>query len=154
MELAVRRVPNPEFAMNTLSDDLLFRRTLLPILDAGLDAYAMRQKAIANNVANAEVDGYQRRVVAFEEELREALEENGGRLARSHPDHLPQPGDSLTPRPRLEIDTDSGYHNGRNNVDIDREMTELARAQLGYRFATRQTRHLVEMLGLAIRGRR
>ena len=40
--------------MNQISDNLLFRRSLLPLLDSALDAAALRQKTIANNVANAE----------------------------------------------------------------------------------------------------
>lgn len=140
--------------MNDLAGDLLFRRTLLPLLDSGLDAYALRQKAIANNVANAETDGYQRRWVSFEDELKEALEESGGGLSRTHPDHLPHPSESELVEARVLVDESADYDNGHNNVDIDREMTELARAQLAYRFATRQTRHVVETLGLAIRGNR
>jgi flagellar basal-body rod protein FlgB len=140
--------------MASISDNLLFARTLLPIMHSGLDAYALRQKAIANNLANIETDGYQRRSVHFEEQLAQALEKKGEGLARTHPDHLPHPSAAQVVEAELVVEQEADYFNGHNGVDIDREMTELARAQLSYRFATRQVRHVVETLDRAIRGGR
>ncbi len=139
--------------MNEISDNLLFRRSLLPLLDSALDAAALRQKAIANNVANAEVDGYQRRVVEFEEQLKEALEENrSGEISRTHPEHLPHPGDAEVVQAKLSVDENTDYFNGHNNIDIDREMTELARVMLTWRFETRVTQEKFSSLRLAITG--
>jgi len=140
--------------MATITDNLLFTRTLLPMMHSGLDAYALRQKAIANNLANVETDGYQRRTVRFEEELARALEHAGEGLTRTHPDHLPHPSATETVAPRLVVEEEPAYFNGHNGVDVDVEMTELARAQLNYRFATRQVRHVVDTLDRAIRGGR
>ncbi len=42
-------------------------------LKKGLDAWAMRQRAHAQNIANAETPGYRRVVVDFEAKLKEAL---------------------------------------------------------------------------------
>lgn len=124
----------------SVSEKLLFQKTMLPLLQNGLSAYSLRQKAIANNIANLETEGYQRRVVSFEEQLAEAIDSNGG-----------EPGQV---EGVLEIDKSADYFNGVNNVDVDLEMTDLARAQLNYRFATRQVRHGFEQLKLAIRGTR
>lgn len=140
--------------MASIADDLLFKRTLLPLLHSGLDAYALRQKAIANNLANSETDGYVRQAVRFEDALDQALESSGEGLSRSHPDHLPHPSEAGTAVPELVADEEGSYFNGHNNVDVDQEMTELARATLSYRFATRQVRHVVETLDRAIRGGR
>jgi flagellar basal-body rod protein FlgB len=140
--------------MSSISDNLLFRRTMLPMMHSGLDAYALRQKAIANNLANAETDGYERREVRFEDQLAQALEESGEGLTRTHPDHMPHPSAAGTVEPELAVEEEPAYFNGHNSVDIDHEMTELARAQLSYRFATRQVRHVVDTLDRAIRGGR
>jgi flagellar basal-body rod protein FlgB len=140
--------------MAEITDNLLFQRTLLPMMHAGLDAYALRQKAIANNLANSETDGYQRRAVRFEEALGQALDSQGDGLTRTHPDHLPHPSAVQPAAPELVVDEQATYYNGHNNVDVDQEMTELARATLSYRFATRQVRHVVETLDRAIRGGR
>ncbi len=138
----------------SISEKLLFDRTMLPMMQSSLDAYSLRQKAISNNIANLETEGYQRRVVQFEDLLAESIAEEGDRLARSHPDHLPQAAELGTVEPELTVDESMEYFNGVNNIDVDREMTELARAQLSYRFATRQIRHSVDQLRLAIRGTR
>ena len=141
--------------MAGISDNLLFTRTMLPIMHGGLDAYAMRQKAIANNLANIETDGYQRRLVKFEEALGLALEQSGDNLTRTNPGHLPHPSSAAAAEPELVVEEgEPAYFNGHNGVDVDVEMTELARAQLAYRFATRQVRHVIDTLDRAIRGGR
>ncbi len=46
-------------------------------LEAGIKAEGLRQKAIANNVANLETPGYRRIDVKFEELLAKALDSSG-----------------------------------------------------------------------------
>ena len=46
---------------------------IIGIIDAGIKAESLRQKAIANNVANAETPGYRRIDVRFEELLARHL---------------------------------------------------------------------------------
>jgi len=46
---------------------------IVDLLEAGLRAEALRQKTIANNVANIETPGYRRLDVKFEELLAKAL---------------------------------------------------------------------------------
>lgn len=136
------------------SDRLLFDRTTLHLTTRGLDAYALRQKAIANNVANAETDGYQRRTVSFEEELKQALGTDESGVLRTHPDHLPRPEALGAAEPRIEVDETMDYYNGHNNVDVDREMTELSRALLSFGYTSKLVHGTFETLQLAIRGSR
>ncbi len=136
------------------SERLLFDRTTIPLMSRGLDAYALRQKAISNNLANTETDGYQRRTVEFEAELAEAISEKEDALRRTHPDHLPKPWELRSVTPRIAIDESEDYYNGHNNIDIDREMTELSRAVLSFQFSARATRGAFESLQLAIKGMR
>ena len=42
------------------------------LLKTALDAYALRQKAIASNVANIDTPGYKRLEVPFESQLQKA----------------------------------------------------------------------------------
>lgn len=136
------------------SDQLLFERTLLPLAGRGLDAYALRQKAIANNVANTETDGYQRRTVSFEEQLKAALGTDDPGVLRTHPNHLPRPDQLGDAEPRIEVDEGMDYFNGHNNVDVDREMTELSRALLSFGYTSKLVHGTFETLQLAIRGSR
>lgn len=51
--------------------------TIVELLEAGLRAESLRQKAIANNVANLQTPGYRRVDVKFEELLAKALDSPG-----------------------------------------------------------------------------
>ncbi len=51
--------------------------SIVGLLEAGLKAESLRQKAIANNIANIETPGYRRIDVKFEELLDKALEQSG-----------------------------------------------------------------------------
>ena len=50
---------------------------IIDFLEAGIKAESLRQKAIANNVANLETPGYRRIDVKFEELLAKALDSPG-----------------------------------------------------------------------------
>jgi len=47
---------------------------MVELLEAGLRAEALRQKAVANNIANLQTPGYRRMDVKFEQLLAKALE--------------------------------------------------------------------------------
>jgi flagellar basal-body rod protein FlgB len=50
---------------------------IVELLEQGLKAEALRQKAVANNVANMQTPGYRRFDVKFEELLAKAIESGG-----------------------------------------------------------------------------
>jgi flagellar basal-body rod protein FlgB len=50
---------------------------ILDIINAGINAETLRQKAIANNIANLETPGYRRIDVKFEELLARCLRSSG-----------------------------------------------------------------------------
>ena len=50
---------------------------MINYIEAGLKAESIRQKAIANNVANMNTPGYRRTDLRFEELLAKAIESNG-----------------------------------------------------------------------------
>lgn len=50
---------------------------IINYIEAGLRAEGIRQKAIANNVANMNTPGYRRTDLRFEELLAKAIESNG-----------------------------------------------------------------------------
>jgi flagellar basal-body rod protein FlgB len=51
--------------------------SIIEFIDAGIKAESLRQKAIANNVANLETPGYRRLDVKFEEVLAKSLDSSG-----------------------------------------------------------------------------
>ena len=130
---------------------MLFAKTIVPIAGKSLDAYAMRHKAIANNVANVEVEGYNRLEVKFEDSLKAHLKTSQNALCQTHKKHLPD-GDGLRTVPKIAVDESNPKLNAINNVDIDLEMADLAKNQLNFNLISTALRLEYNRLRMAIRG--
>ncbi len=129
----------------------LFGATEIPLLKLGLDAYALRHKAISDNLANAETIGYKRKEVRFEDKLQELA--RSGLLERTTERHLGTyvlGSEQLTPE--LMIDTTPSDVNDINNVDIDNEMSEMAKNHLQFNYASHLSKMFFELLNTSIRG--
>ena len=136
--------------------ELIFSKTVVPVLGKGMDALAGRQKAIAQNVANAQSPGYRRKVLLFEDELRRATRHaaQARELYRTHPDHLPSRPELSRVRPRLEVADDRRDGAGSEEIVIEREMADLAKTQIQFEAEVKLTHTQLEMLKMAIRGTR
>ncbi len=110
-------------------------------LSKTLDAEATRQKTIANNIANVETPGYKRQYVSFEEELRLVLERKNGHGVREGLMGL---------APNVCTDNTSASRPDGNNVNIDTEIADLAKASLKYRAAATLLENKIGMLRSAI----
>jgi flagellar basal-body rod protein FlgB len=93
------------------------------VLAKSLDGAGLRQRVIADNIANVETPGFTRSDVSFDEQLRAAL-------ATSDPDSAMRRVTSATPQ--VELDSASPAGPNGNNVGIDREMAELTKNGLRY----------------------
>lgn len=118
------------------------------VLQRGLQAATLRHEVISNNIANVNTPQFKRSSVVFEELLaKELMPEPTGKLemVRTHDRHLPVPlHGKITPEIQLEKD-DTMRADG-NNVDIDREMADLAKNQLYYNALATQMRGYVRRL--------
>jgi len=133
--------------------NFIFSKTKIPVLHKSLEAYAMRQKSISDNIANVDTPGYKRSEVAFEEDLKAALDKRGLFGYRTHPKHM------RVGKPKLDevkpvpfIPEDDSLASGKNNVDIDHEMAELAKNQIRFSYAARLMERSFSRLKSAIRG--
>jgi flagellar basal-body rod protein FlgB len=126
----------------------------LQALKLGLDAFALRGRVIADNVANATTPGFAARRVAFEEDLRDALARNEGlHAAESTPGHMPIGQLSLDEvRPHVIEAPEAPGEGGINNVVIEREMADLAQNELLYRYAAQRVAGVYRTMKAAIRG--
>ena len=122
----------------------LFDRSRIPLLEKELDAFALRNKAIANNIANIETPNYKRLDVGFEKQLSDAIE-----AAKNNVD-LSEKVDQV--EPEIEIDRSSILASGANNVDIDQEMAELAKNQLRFKLAARLMSGMFSQIDKSITG--
>jgi flagellar basal-body rod protein FlgB len=85
-------------------------------LERAMSGTSARQAALAENLANANTPGYQRKDVDFESALRSALGEGKGAVASS----------SI----RTVVDTSAPLRADGSNVDPEREGSIIARAGL------------------------
>ena len=131
--------------------EMLFGRTIVPLASKSLDAYAMRHKAVSNNLANIEVPGYNRMEVHFEEALRAHLKPSKEALWRTHEKHLPD-GNKMSAVPKIGFDTSNPKLNAVNNVDVDLEMADMAKNQLNFSLISTALRHEYNRIRMAIRG--
>jgi flagellar basal-body rod protein FlgB len=135
----------------------LFDGTKIPVLNRALDAYALRQKVIAGNLANIATPGYKARSVKFEEELSGALQAGCIPGITTDPRHMPIGGQTAGgTAPAVQTspvgDQTDALASGVNNVDLDQEMAELAKTQLRFRFAARLIGDTFRGIQKSIRG--
>jgi flagellar basal-body rod protein FlgB len=132
------------------SIDGMFNGGGMPLLRKALSAYALRHRAIADNIANVATEGYRAKKVEFETLLNQA-EPAGISGLRTAPGHLPIGVSEDDAEPKL-IDQNSGFDNGINDVDVDREMVSVGENQLMYQMVTRLLHDRYQGLKTAITG--
>ncbi|MFZ5495068.1 MAG: flagellar basal body rod protein FlgB [Verrucomicrobiota bacterium] len=110
-----------------------------------LDAAALRQEAIASNIANVETPGYRRLDVSadFAEQLKSRLQ--AGELARGGAAHL-QP--TLVQDPSARSVRPDG-----NSVELEKELLAMNRNAVEYEFLTEIVSGNIKQLKMAITGR-
>lgn len=111
------------------------------VLSKTLDAASARQKAIANNIANVETPGYKRSYVSFEDELNRVLDSDNKNNIRKG---------LQTIEPLTQTDALSPSRSDGNNVNIDAEISDLARTSLKYKASTVLLQDKIGMLRSAI----
>jgi len=98
-----------------------------------LDAAQLRQQVISNNIANATTPGFKKSSVKFEEYLKNELNNKGISGYRTNSLHIPIGSSRLQDlSPKVVVHQDSAINNNLNNVDIEAEMTNLAKNQILY----------------------
>ncbi|MBS3939186.1 MAG: flagellar basal body rod protein FlgB [Peptococcaceae bacterium] len=114
---------------------------IVELLHRGLDAAALRQRTIANNVANANTPGFKRSFVTFEEHVRDAIDR------RSF-----SPG-AMTAR--LQQDRGTSMREDGNNVSVEHEMVLMAANTVQYQALSQQLSERLSLLRYVINeGRR
>ncbi len=101
-------------------------------LEKFIDYCAVKNKVISKNIANIGTENYRRQDVDFKTVLN-----NAGQIKATNPKHLKLPENNPN---SFEISKDKSLDNvsGVNNVDIDKEMSELAANSIQFRFASRK----------------
>jgi flagellar basal-body rod protein FlgB len=109
-----------------------------------LDAAALRQEAIAANIANADTPGYRRLDLApdFAEQLKARV--NSGELSRT--------AGSLQPTLTEDVHARTVRPDG-NTVEIEHELLAMNRNAVEYQYLTEVVSRNIKQLKMAITGR-
>ncbi len=102
-------------------------------MSSALDALSLRQRVIADNVANVQTPGYQARRVLFEDALASAVSSGNGRVGAE-----------------IAESREPGREDG-NNVNLDTEVVSNIDTNLRYQLATRAMDGKFSMLRAAMR---
>lgn len=129
----------------------LFSNTI-STLEQALNYSATKQKVIAQNISNADTPGYKAKNVSFQAELDSAVQMNT-RTASTHPRHIAFKG-SASSNITVTTDRSTSYNNTGNNVDVDKEMADLATNQIYYNALVERVSGKFNSLQTVIRGGR
>ncbi len=134
----------------------MFEKMFRPVnlLERGLDASALRQQTIAQNMANADTPGYKSKNVNFEDAFRSALKDNSGFQAKTTRDRHIKFGaanDPLDVYPEVVTNANYTMRMDENNVDPDQEMVALAKNTLQYDLLITKMNGELARLRMAIR---
>lgn len=127
----------------------LFGNTV-DVLQKSLDYASTRNNVIASNIANVDTPNYKAKDVQFKDMLANELSKTT-EAKRTDPRHLPFDSDSSTGY-RVFKKTGTSYNHNGNNVDIDKEMTELAKNQIYYQGLTDRINGKFKSLQTVLRG--
>lgn len=105
-------------------------------LERATQAVSLRQRTIAENLANANTAGYRRRDVQFHDALKSALSEGRDALK------------ALTFSP--EFDQTAPLRGDGSNMDIDKEQSTMAQVGLEYDALIQIMRVRVQIMRMAI----
>jgi flagellar basal-body rod protein FlgB len=124
--------------------------SLMNILEKGLDASSQRQRVLSNNVANVDTPNFKRSDVDFQKVLGQAIGEVGENLPLkvTSPLHL-QKADAAN-QSGVVTDQSSSFRTDGNNVDIEREMANVAENGLYYNSVTRAVSSQLGLLRMVI----
>ncbi|MFC0271288.1 flagellar basal body rod protein FlgB [Metabacillus herbersteinensis] len=105
----------------------IFSNTLNSLENA-INYSSMKQKTIANNIANVDTPNYKAKDVKFSQSLTNEMQ----KLDAYKSDHRHVDFSSTKSQFNVYTKTNSTYQQNGNNVDIDQEMANMAKNQIHF----------------------
>ncbi|MDK2954685.1 MAG: flagellar basal-body rod protein FlgB [Desulfovibrionales bacterium] len=102
-----------------------------------LDLRLERQNVVMSNIANVNTPDYKPVRLEFEKELQGALNmDMNGKMARTEQGHMPSKFDAATFEGEEEHPFEPRYVYGQDTVDMDKEVTRMAKNAMMYNALT------------------
>ncbi len=115
--------------------DQLVNSATMDYLSRGMSAANLRHEVISNNIANVNTPRFKKSAVVFETLLAKELglfdEQKKVEIVRTHDRHMPIPVHEKA-APTVVMDTTTTMRTDKNNVDIDKEMANMAKNQIWF----------------------
>ncbi len=97
----------------------------------------VRGEAISDNIANVDTPHYKKKKVSFESELARVLNQKEIQklsLHTTHPRHISfgEIKDYREVKSRITEEYDTNYRNDKNNVDVEKEISDLTKNYLHF----------------------
>jgi flagellar basal-body rod protein FlgB len=102
----------------------MFGDSMITGLQQALNGSSLTQQVIAQNIANVDTPNYKAQEVTFNQALTDALS-----AKKTDPRDF---SFSTEDQARIVTDNSTSLQNNGNNVDIDKEMVNMAKNQLNY----------------------
>ncbi|HZG15074.1 MAG TPA: flagellar basal body rod protein FlgB [Candidatus Bathyarchaeia archaeon] len=111
------------------------------MLERSLDAATLRQRTIANNIANMDTPHFKSKQVVFEDLLQQELSGSTPSLQayRTNSRHIAFGAQAEGPNARIVSNPNGIVQNNGNDVDVEYEMNQLAKNQIWYNGLTQMT---------------
>ncbi|MFC4387392.1 flagellar basal body rod protein FlgB [Gracilibacillus marinus] len=128
---------------------MIFGNTI-QTLQSSLNYASTKNQTIANNISNVDTPNYKSKEVVFKDALHTELDRQF-QATRTNEKHNSFGNNNSSSYSIVTNDTTTYNHNG-NNVDIDKEMTELAKNQIYYQALIDRINGKFNSLNTVIRG--
>ena len=128
-------------------------------MQRALTASSLRQQVLSDNIANVNTPNFKRSDVLFGDQLQQAVDKEEKRsgkqlsLRRTNAKHLPIPNQRSEAAQVVKEEATTMRTDG-NNVDIDREMAEVAKNAIFYQANAQQLSRYYSLLKSVITGGR
>jgi len=127
--------------------------TTTQLLQKVLDLRSKNQQVISANIANAETPGYSAQSFTFEDQLKNAVSENGLRAVSTQPNHIPlTPTDLNQVTGTISTKKDATAIGDQNSVSVDQEMIKLSENEILYETAITMLNKKLSLIKYAANG--
>jgi len=123
----------------------------IKLLENVINYSAAKNNTISRNIANIGTEDYKREDVVFKDVFADELNKN---LKATNPRHISSNPDNLKDQEGVSVveDSNTDMASGINNVDIEKEMADLAENTLMYKFSAKKIGDYYKNLQKVIKG--
>jgi len=132
----------------------IFSQSGIEKLSLGMDTASMKNRVVAENIANIDTPGFKSKDIKFHNVMKEYLGEGKKLpLSRTNEKHLPPSGAMISPATFVYQQNNPSVRNDGNDVNVDYEMSQLAENNVRYQMLSQITAGKFTKLKSAIQGR-